>query len=391
MAKSAKFAPVSTPRGWMVSIPPKFTASGKRERMFFPLKKKAEAKADELRKRAATYGQQAAAIKPGLAEDATKAAALLAGHNMTLHDVVRAWLDAKDASEASPTMDEAWEAALDIRVNHRPRTKSDYRAWRKDLPGWFLAMRTQDITQDDIRRALSETTTGPTRWKNGLRYISAVLGDLVKTRKLTDNIAKGIQTPRDASEEDDVVIYAPDEMKALFAACKKYTKGKDQNCEPCKVPFAFMAFAGIRPDELTKLRWDNVSLELRNIRIGKSIAKRKRRRNIRISDTLAAWIETIPEDERMGKIVPSRWQYRAARVRREAGICGREKQDALRHSFGTYTLAVEGDLAALKTDMGHAHMAVFFDHYHKATTKREALPYFQILPEGREIQLEVVA
>ncbi len=32
--------------------------------------------------------------------------------------------------------------------------------------------------------------------------------------------------------------------------------------------------------------------------------------------------------------------------------------------------------------MGHAHMAVFFEHYHKAMTKREALPYWQVLPPG---------
>jgi len=29
-------------------------------------------------------------------------------------------------------------------------------------------------------------------------------------------------------------------------------------------------------------------------------------------------------------------------------------------------------------------MAVFFDHYHKAVTKADALPYWQVMPEGVE-------
>jgi hypothetical protein len=39
----------------------------------------------------------------------------------------------------------------------------------------------------------------------------------------------------------------------------------------------------------------------------------------------------------------------------------------------------------LKSDMGHATIAVFFEHYHKAVTKAEALPYWQVLPAGVEL------
>jgi integrase len=114
---------------------------------------------------------------------------------------------------------------------------------------------------------------------------------------------------------------------------------------------------------------------------------------VRIQPTLAAWIATVPPERRTGKIVPARWTYKAAKVRSMAGIDGREKQDALRHSFGSYLLATENNLDLLKQDMGHAHMAVFFESYHKALTKREALPYWQILPPGAATAtpLEIVA
>jgi integrase len=261
------------------------------------------------------------------------------------------------------------------------------KAWKKALPESLLSMNCHDIAPNDIRKALDETTDGPTRWKNGLAMISAILGDVVKAGLLEKNPARAVHTARQAeAENDDVSIYSPDELRALFDACKDYPKGEqDRLCAACDIPFAVMAFAGIRPDEICKLKWEDVSLELRNIRIGAGIAKKAKRRNVRINDTLAAWLETVPEEKRQGKLTPARWRYKAAKVRAKAGIDGREKQDALRHSFGTYTLATENDLDALKADMGHEHVRVFFTHYHKAITKADALPYWQVLPPGVEL------
>jgi hypothetical protein len=171
----------------------------------------------------------------------------------------------------------------------------------------------------------------------------------------------------------------------------KDEKGKTEKhrlCAGYAVPFAFMAFAGIRPEEITKLQWKHVSLELGNIRIGADVAKKLYRRNVRINPTLAAWIATVPENNRQGKVIPKSaadWNQKKAKVKAKAGIDGHEKQDALRHSFGSYMLATEGDLDALKQDMGHAHVAVFFNHYHKALTKAEALPYWQVLPPGAKL------
>ncbi len=125
-----------------------------------------------------------------------------------------------------------------------------------------------------------------------------------------------------------------------------------------------------------------IDLELGVIRLGSSATKRARRRNVRIQPTLRAWLDTVPLEKRKGKVVPPRWTYRAARVRREAGIDGLEMADALRHSFGTYLLATENDIEALRSDMGHEHVRVFFNHHHKAMTKKEALPYWQVLPAG---------
>jgi integrase len=375
-----------TPKGWLVNIPGSLSDTGRFRRRYFKTRDLAKAECQRLKEiRDGTKGK-VADIQSDLAADAVKAADTLRPFGVTLAQAALFYAKHHDKRAKAPTLAKAWQDGLTLRKNHRARTKSDFKAWKKALPDSFLAMNCHDITAADIRKALDATTDGATRWKNGLRYVSAILGDVVKAGLLEKNPAASVHVARaEETHDDEVVIYSPEELKALFEACKDFDKEEqDWQCAPCAIPFAVQAFAGIRPEEITKLRWEHISIELGNIRIGPAVAKKLFRRNVRIQPTLAAWLETVPAEERKGKLVPGRWRYKAAKVRKKAGIDGREKQDALRHSFGTYLLATEGDLDSLKKDMGHATLAVYFEHYHKAMTKAEALPYWQILPPGVE-------
>lgn len=378
-----------TKKGWLVNIPSSLSDTDRFRRRYF--KTRDEAKTECSRLKAIRDGQRglAADISSATAEDAIKAREMLTDYKVTLAQAAAFYIKHHDKRAKVPTLREAWKDAINHRSNHRPRTLSDLRSWEKALPEWFMKMNCHDIDGKAIKKALDETTSGATRWANGKRNISAVMGDLVKLELLSENPVKLMLIKREAETDDEVSIYTPEELKALFAACIDYppkdkegNTEKDRLCAKCSIPFAFMAFAGIRPEEITKLTWSDVSLELRNIRIGAKIAKKAYRRNVRINDTLAAWIASMSQDQCKDKIIPARWRYKAAKVRTKAGIDGREKQDALRHSFGTYTLATENDLDLLKSDMGHGTTAVYFDHYHKAVTKAEALPYWQVLPEG---------
>jgi integrase len=93
-----------------------------------------------------------------------------------------------------------------------------------------------------------------------------------------------------------------------------------------------------------------------------------------------AWIQTVPLEGRVGSVIPARWRRKAGRVKKEAGLDGRKLQDALRHSYGSYSLAMNQDMASLNAAMGHQHMATYFDHYHSALTKEVASDYWKVLP-----------
>ena len=91
------------------------------------------------------------------------------------------------------------------------------------------------------------------------------------------------------------------------------------------MPFAFAAFAGIRPSEdgeLGRLTWEDVSIENKNIRINATTSKTRTIRNIYIEDNLLAFIETVPKKLRFGRIVPGAWHTKKACVMKQAGLVG---------------------------------------------------------------------
>lgn len=382
MGRTARFRVTDTDKGWLVNVPASTSDTGKRVQRYFPTRAKADEFAKGLKSNYKEYGEQARTLSPGLSEDATAAMLLLAPMSVSLKDAARFYALHHDLKSKAPTMAKAWAEASSMRKNLSNRYIAALKSWDKRLPADFMAMNIVDLSQAEISDALTKITKGPTAWKTGLRIISAVLGDQVKKGTLKENPCARVSVPK-TKNDDEVTYYEVPQLKALFAACKDYEDGLDKECSACAVPFAFLAFAGLRPTELTRLRWEQVKLDSGNIRLDGKLTKTGKTRNVRINATLRAWIETIPEDARTGSVIPGRWRYRATRVRKEAGLDGRELQDALRHSYGSYMLATENDLAALQNDMGHQHQDVFFNHYHNALTAAEAAPYWEVLPSPK--------
>lgn len=360
-------------------MPASLSETGKRSQRFFPTREKANEFSKGLRGSTKEFGEQARTLSPGVAEDAVTALALLRNFGISLTESARFYCEHHDLRSKAPTLEEAWRKGIAMRKNLSGRYASNLKGWQRRLPKEFAGTNIVDLSAASISEALAKMTNGASAWKSGLRVISAILGDQVKEGTLKENPCTRVATPK-VKNDDEVKLYTVDELRSLFDACKTYKDGKDRNCGDCAIPFAFLAFAGIRPTELTRLRWDQVNLELSSIRLGGSVTKTGKTRNVRINSTLRAWIDSVPESQRTGLIIPGRWRFKAARVRREAGLDGRELQDALRHSYGSYKLATENDLDALKLDMGHQHFEVFFAHYHNSMTKEQAAPYWEVLP-----------
>src|SRR5260370_42633506 len=91
---------------------------------------------------------------------------------------------------------------------------------------------------------------------------------------------------------DHVPIFKVEELKRLL---------ESSSIEVLPV-LALGAFAGLRPEEINKLRWEDIDFEGRTIRVNARAAKTRRKRFAEISDNLLAWLQ--PYARRAGEAAP---------------------------------------------------------------------------------------
>jgi integrase len=139
-------------------------------------------------------------------------------------------------------------------------------------------------------------------------------------------------------------------------------------------------FAGLRRSEVERLHWSHIHLERGFIEV---IGKRTRRgtasrRLVTIEPALQAWLARFPGHT--GKVVRGTYHfmwrdYMATRP------LGRDwPQNALRHSFASYHLALYQDAAATALQMGHTTTKVLFEHYRELVTKEQAAKFWALRP-----------
>lgn len=132
---------------------------------------------------------------------------------------------------------------------------------------------------------------------------------------------------------------------------------------PCAVALGFMLWAGIRPQEVERLRWKDVHLTERVICIQAQHAKTGGERHVTIQPVLYEWLRRIsPMRLDSAGIIPKDWGRRWQRLRKCAGMQNWQP-DVLRHTFASYHLKHFRDLSALQLEMGHSSLALLRTRY----------------------------
>ena len=159
--------------------------------------------------------------------------------------------------------------------------------------------------------------------------------------------------------------------------------------------FAIGLFAGLRPNELECLDWEQIDLDKKRITVRPEVAKKRRQRYVDISDNLLEWL--LPHRKQRGRIYFSRHWFDKAR-----GVHRNNKDiepvvpwsgDVLRHSYGSYHLAMHEDGARTSLQMGHTTQGILFEHYRNLVTREDAEAFWSIVPSttGNVIQLGAAA
>ena len=207
-----------------------------------------------------------------------------------------------------------------------------------------------DVTVADINRFLdSLKKLGPVS-KNGIRRnIVTMFGFAKKQGYLhPDRKTAAEQSDSFKEPEKEIAIFTPEEMERILLAAHARI-----------LPLiAIGGFAGIRSAEVERLTWQDIKWDRGHIEIAGRKSKTAARRLVPLSDNLKAWL--APWRWETGPILTiSDTSGALGDTAVKARIPGGWRQNALRHSFISYRVALTGDVARTSLEAGNSPKMIF--------------------------------
>jgi integrase len=354
---------------WMVSLPPRISTTGKRQRHFFETKQAALNFIETTETRVENYGIKGSAIlPPSLQEQAADALDALKPYGVTLREVVQDWLARHQAAQASIPFEAAMDAFLesDKRSDSYTRSIRQTRNRLASLHGKLL----NEITPTDLARAMDAM---PASVKN---FTIRILGGLFNFGMKRGHCAENPTKKLDMSKREavEVEVYSPAECAAILHAAEQTA--------PELVPFlAVSFFTGIRRSEALRLDWSAIDLHENFVKLPAAITKTKQGRHIELSENARAWL--TPYAKESGALLPCTPNVLRTREREmRAAHKVKPIKHGPRHAFASYWLAKHGDINQLCRFTGHDDPSTLFRHYAKAATKRDAELFWAIMPKA---------
>jgi len=354
---------------WVVNLPPAQSTTGRRERRYFDTQKAANQFSKQQRIRLENYGTASTLLPPGKIEEAQAAFERLKPLGASLLVAVDHYLQWRREREATVTFKELFEKFMVSKAD----LSEPYRvALRYTLPR-FASLHGRfacEIEPDEIEDSLAGMT--PSVRNAFLRNLRAAFNFGIKRGWCDKNPIVRLEM---AATKPRRQILTNDEVRAVLNAAAQ----TDLEVLPY---FLFCVFAGIRPKEVERLSWDNVSLGEKHIEIPEEHSKTQTRRVVQIEPVLDRWIKYFGQrgGERKGSIaVTLNFRKRVRAVRKRAGL-DRWPQDAPRRTYASCWLAVFSNVDRLNYLMGHTSPAMLYKHYHRAVAQKQARGFWKIEP-----------
>lgn len=382
--KRLKITPVKHAQSgrWQVRIPARLSGTGKRETKYFPTKAEAMGYITNLEDVAAGLRLGETLMTRPEYDAVIEELARLAPFDVTLKDVIDYYIArhrASDAKKIAVLVPLYMETLKDMSRQYRAAVRQIIKRFCSD----FGANLIDDVMPEQFDEWLSEWKKTPSAYNFALRHIKPFFAWAISKKYAVQSPAEGIKQRK--HQRAPISILTPAQAHSLLDACRDYSgdgtmpENLRVNAADMKIAVAVLLFAGVRPEEVTALRWEHVKLAHGYIRIEPEVSKTNSVRLVRIEPNLKGWLETVPPEKRAGKLSPKNWQRKWQAVRRGAGIS--HLNDVCRHSYASYWLAAHRDTYGLLENMGHTTSKTTIKYYLTACNPEEVPAYWQIFPE----------
>ena len=349
----------------------KWTVGGKRRHRFFEKKSDRNEYFKEMVEKERREGKAALDISTVEAQIMRRCIDLLGSPEQVL---MAAEEKAKSISIASVPVADAVKSFLDEKHN-LGRDENWLRANRNILNRFAESFSGQSVSEcerDQVQQWVLQLNFAPVTIQNHVKACGSFFNWCVSRKYCRENIFKGVAFPDVIQSEPEFLTVG--QTKKLFKAAAKHY--------PDALAYlALQAFAGIRSSACARISMDEIKFKQRGILITAKNAKNNQRQHVDgHPDNLWEWMEyakqVAPEGFEMSKRL---WDRRKAQLQEKAKI--KMPHNALRHSFCSYHVALDGDAGKTATLLTHrGNVSILYAHYKGNASKADAEKYFSIDP-----------
>jgi integrase len=313
--------------------------------------------------------------------DAREAYSLLGDSGMTLTSAVQIALHMNGGvSQKTPLQDAVTQFLHERREKLRGKTLEFYQQHLWAVCAIFEGCTMDEVTAQKVSAHLESLT--PSMASARFRSIRALWRWAMKrpTPFVRQDVTATLSF-RQPFNRGDIQFLTVDETRAIMTGCETYRHS-----------LALMLFAGIRPEEVRSLHksplmWECIDRKAKIVRIPAGVSKTRQPRILeKLPGNLWAWLADAPKSGPVCnasniRTVVVQAQVAAGYRDEDHSLQRKWPQDAMRHSFATYHVAMFADPGRTALLLGHeGSPSMLYRHYRGLTTKDNAEDYFNIVP-----------
>ncbi len=272
-----------------------------------------------------------------------------------LRHAIRLGAEALHLEEQSVSFSEAVEFTLRQKSHLSPRSLDDIRQTSNKLMRCeaMLAQRAvRGISTAEWTRILDKTYGhAPSRYVKARANLSGIYTLAFKQGWCQDNPIKRIDVTN--VQERTIEPLRLNEIQTLLRTARL---AEHRDCLPA---LGLMLYAGVRPDEVSRITWHDIDWEEGELHMHARHTKTGGGRHIPLCQPL---LMLLKKERTEGAICPDKWKRRWQQLRHAAGF-KKWVPDILRHSYASYHAKMYKDLPQLQLAMGHRDCRLLLTRY----------------------------
>ncbi len=278
--------------------------------------------------------------------------------------VIRLGVQANRLEQETVPFAEAVATALKVKAQQlrAKRTLADIgyymRRLMRECPG-LAARPVRAMSSAECSALLERVFATPTQRRKARAILSGVFRVAQRRGWCGENPVRQVEVPV-VREAEILPLTLPEVQRLLHTA-------QEPGHADCLPALGLMLYAGVRPEEVTRLHWQDIDADEQEVIIRPRHSKTGGGRHIAICPALRALLhenrpETHSEARASRRICPRNWRTRWLKLRRSAGFRA-WVPDVLRHTFASYYVKQFRDMNTLQLYMGHRSQQLLLTRY----------------------------